>query len=149
MKIVIQRAKSASLDSNGVFQGEIGRGLVAFVGICEGDNQEDIKKAATKISQLRIFNDEDGKMNLSLIDIEGELLLVPNFTLCGKTEKGRRPDFTGAEKPEKAKKFFEELTETLRDIVKVKCGVFGGDMRVQVENDGPVTVIVDTGATRR
>lgn len=149
MLIVIQRVKSASLDANSVLYSQINLGLLAFVGICSGDNEGDIQKAVDKISNIRIFNDNEDKMNLSLLDIGGEVLLVPNFTLCADTSHGRRPDFTGAEKPAKAKILFESLFESLKKIVPTKSGVFGANMRIEAENDGPITIIVDTKANSR
>lgn len=146
MLLVVQRVKSASLDADGVHVTKIGEGLVVFAGIFAGDGEADIQKAADKISGLRIFRDENDKMNLSVADIGGEVLLVPNFTVCGDTSHGRRPDFFSAEKPAIAAPLFDSLAAAFNRLIPTKTGVFGAHMRVLAENDGPVTVLIDTRA---
>ena len=148
MLIVVQRVKSASLDANGVPFSKIEQGLVLFVGIFQGDGEQDVQKAADKITTLRVFRDEVGMKNLSVQDIGGEVLVVPNFTVCAETAFGRRPDYVRAEKAEIAKEIFDMLCTEIAKSVPTCTGVFGANMRVLVENDGPVTVLVNTRTTK-
>ncbi|MFQ6107959.1 MAG: D-aminoacyl-tRNA deacylase [Candidatus Aminicenantales bacterium] len=144
MKIVLQRVKQASVSVQGQVKGRIGKGICLFIGIERGDTEEDARYFAQKILGLRIFPDENDRMNLSLSDIEGEVLAVSQFTLAGSVRKGRRPSFDGAEKPERAKKLFDDFIDRVRkEGVRVETGVFGAVMDVHLINDGPVTFILE------
>ncbi len=143
MKVVIQRVLNAKVVVGGETVGEIGQGIVALVGFEKGDIKSYIDKMADKIVNLRIFEDGAGKMNLSLKDVNGELLLVPNFTLAADCRKGRRPSFQASEDPDRAEEMFNRMVETCRKLgVNVKTGIFGADMKVHLINDGPVTFIL-------
>ena len=145
MRVVVQRVLSASLKVDNKLISEIGKGLVVFLGIGEGDNEENLQKLMQKIAKLRIFEDENGKMNLSVNQVKGEVLLVSQFTLYGDCSHGNRPSFIKAEKPERAKMLYEMAkTELSNEGLKVKTGVFGADMKIDVLNDGPVTIILDS-----
>ena len=140
MRLVIQRVKSAKLNVDEKLISEIGVGLMVFVGVMEGDTIEQVKKAANKISTIRIF-EQDGKMNKNLADAGGEVLLISNFTLCTKETSGARPDFTLSAERNIAKQLYEELASELDILnVPVKMGVFGADMQVQSQIDGPITI---------
>ncbi len=146
MRVLIQRVLSASvcLVKEGKIKEEssIGKGLLLFVGIGKNDSQDTATFLAEKIFNLRIFENK-GKFDLSLADIEGEILVVPQFTLYGDTEKGRRPEFTEAEKPDKAKILFDFFCDRIGDYVSCKKGFFGEKMEVKLINDGPVTLMVE------
>jgi D-tyrosyl-tRNA(Tyr) deacylase len=144
MIAVIQRVNSSYVEVDGKIVGKIGKGLNILLGVEKGDTEEDIKKLLNKIPYLRIFEDEKGKMNLSLIDIKGEALVVSQFTLTASIKKGRRPSFDRAENPERAKELYEKFVEELSKYVPVKTGIFAADMKVFIENDGPVTIIVNS-----
>ncbi len=144
MKAVIQRVLNSKVEVGGKTVGEIGKGLNILVGIEKGDTEEDIKKAVNKIVNLRIFEDEKGKMNLSVKDIEGEVLVVSQFTLAGNIKKGRRPSFENAERPERAKELYEFFVKEMSKEVPTQTGIFAADMKVFILNDGPVTFIVDS-----
>ena len=146
MKVVIQRVLKSSVEIDGKIKGEIGKGLNLLVGVGPEDTVADVKKAVEKISGLRIFEDNEGKMNLSLLDIEGEALIISQFTLYADIRKGRRPSFTGAAAPHMANKLYEEFIRLMEEKIpgKVKTGSFGADMKVSIMNDGPVTIILDT-----
>ncbi len=144
MIAVLQRVNKSWVEVDGEVVGKIGKGINILLGVEKGDTQEDIQKLIKKIPYLRIFEDENGKMNLSLIDIKGEALVISQFTLAGNVKKGRRPSFDNAEKPEKAKKLYEEFVEELRKYVPVETGVFAAHMKVFIENDGPVTFIINS-----
>ena len=150
MRAVVQRVKKASVKiqntSDGDYiNGEIDKGLLIFLGITHEDNDKDLDYIADKISGLRIFEDEQGKMNLSIDDIKGEILLISQFTLYGDCRKGRRPGFTDAARPEIAIPLYEKMIDTLKlKGIKVEVGIFGADMLVDIQNDGPVTIILDT-----
>lgn len=145
MRAVVQRVKYSSVKIEGTIVGEINKGLNVLLGIAKGDTLEDVKYLKEKIVNLRIFEDEDGKLNKSLIDVGGELLIVSQFTLYGDCRKGRRPNFMEALGGEEAKKLYEEFVFTCKeDIEKVSTGVFGGDMEVNIINDGPVTLLLDS-----
>jgi len=146
MKAIIQRVNSSSVTINTVVKSEIGKGLLILVGIEETDNIEDIKWLSNKITQLRIFDDSDGVMNLSVKEIDGEILAISQFTLHAKTKKGNRPSYQKAAKPEISIPLYEKFVEQLgRDLGKeIKTGEFGAYMKVNLENDGPVTIIIDT-----
>jgi len=143
MKILIQRVKEASVTINGALYSSINKGILTFVGIEKGDNIENIQKGAKKIVNLRIFPDENGKMNRSLIDVNGEMLIVSQFTLCGDCKKGTRPSFDNSAHPEIANKLYNEfINEVSSYNVPVKTGQFGAMMDVALINDGPVTFII-------
>ena len=144
MKIVIQRVRQASVTIDGSTRGEIGQGLLLLVGISPEDDSEDIAYAARKIVHMRIFSDEEGKMNRSVCDIGGEILSISQFTLFAETRKGNRPAFTGAAKPDRARQLYQEFNQALAQHLPVKTGVFGADMQVSLTNDGPVTILFDT-----
>ena len=143
MKLVVQRVKKASLSVDNKLVSKIGQGLVIFLGIGKGDQEKDTELFAKKIANLRIFEDENGKMNLSVKDIGGEILLVSQFTLYANTSHGNRPSFFEAEEPNRANFLFEKFAlELLNLSVPVKKGVFGADMQIEQHNDGPVTIIL-------
>ena len=142
MKLVIQRVKSASVSIDGRVYNAIQQGLLLLVGVGPEDQQEDLDYAVRKIVNMRIFSDDEGKMNLSVKDIQGEILSVSQFTLFADTKKGNRPAFTGAAKPDMAEAFYQEFNQELAKEVSVEAGVFGADMQVELVNDGPVTIIL-------
>ncbi|WP_457622544.1 D-aminoacyl-tRNA deacylase [Persephonella sp.] len=144
MIAVIQRVNRSYVEVDGKVVGEIGKGLNILLGVVKGDTEEDIEKLIKKIPFLRIFEDENGKMNLSVIDIKGEALVISQFTLAGSVKKGRRPSFDNAEEPEKAKELYQEFVKRLSEYIPVKTGIFAADMKVFIENDGPVTFIIDS-----
>ena len=148
MRAVVQRVSEARVEVDGKVVGEIGRGLMVLAGCGEGDSEDDVQWLAEKIANLRIFNDEDGKMNLSVLDVGGGVLVVPNFTLYADCRKGRRPSFTGACDPESADGFVESLAQRLAEAgVPVERGVFGAHMHVTLTNDGPVTLLLSSDRT--
>lgn len=143
MKAVIQRVSGAKLSVEGVQVAEIGRGLVIYFGVEEGDIEDNAFWFAKKIANMRIFEDDAGKMNLSALQLGYEALAVSQFTLCGDCSRGNRPDFTGAEHPEAANIIYNIFSEALaKQGLAVKQGVFGADMRIEQINEGPVTVIL-------
>ncbi|MES2140217.1 MAG: D-aminoacyl-tRNA deacylase [Bacteroidota bacterium] len=146
MKVVIQRVTKSSVTIDGKLKSSIGRGLLVLVGIEDADTIEDITWLSSKIINLRIFNDEKDVMNLSLKDIDAELLLISQFTLQASTKKGNRPSYLKASKPEIAIPLYENLIDQLQiDLGKpIQTGQFGTDMKVELLNDGPVTIIIDT-----
>ncbi|MBQ6515552.1 D-tyrosyl-tRNA(Tyr) deacylase [bacterium] len=143
MKVLIQRVKRASVTISGELYSKIGHGLLVFVGIEKGDTEETVLKLAEKTLNLRIFEDENGKMNKSVKDVEGEILSVSQFTLAGNCKKGTRPSFDNAEKPDLAKKMYELYNSKLEEQISVKTGVFAAMMDVELINDGPVTFMLD------
>ena len=144
MRFVAQRVPYAKLTVNGQPVSEIGRGLVVYFGVRVGDNETQAKKCAEKIALLRVFEDEAGKMNRSVLDVGGEVLFVSQFTLYGDARKGNRPGFSEAERPDKANELYEKGAAALRALgVPVKMGVFGADMHIEQGNDGPVTIIYE------
>ena len=144
MKFVAQRVASATLCVSDELVSEIGRGLVVYLGVKAGDVEQQAEKAMEKIAALRVFEDEAGKMNLSVRDVKGEVLLVSQFTLYGDARKGNRPSFTEAERPERADALYEHAVAHLRSLgVPVQTGVFGADMQIEQHNDGPVTIIYE------
>lgn len=148
MRAVVQRVSEARVEIDGKVVGEIGRGLVVLAGCGEGDSDDDVRWLAEKIANLRIFNDEDGRMNLSVLDVGGGVLVVPNFTLYADCRKGRRPSFTGACDPELADGFVGSLVRLLAEAgVPVERGVFGAHMHVTLTNDGPVTLLLSSDRT--
>ena len=147
MKAVIQRVSSASVSVDGKLCGSINKGILVLLGVCDEDTDSDIKWLADKIIGLRIFEDENERMNFSISDVSGELLIVSQFTLFGNCKKGRRPDFTAAGKPEHAKMMYQQFIDYCKTVIpKVECGIFGADMKVGLLNDGPVTLIIDSKA---
>ncbi len=144
MKIVLQRVKQAAVEVEQKIVGEIGQGVCLFIGVEKGDTQQEAHSLANKIIELRIFPDDKQKMNLSLLDIQGEVLAISQFTLAGSVKKGRRPSFDNAEEPERAEKLFWYFMDLIRQRgVKVETGVFGALMKVSLVNDGPVTFILE------
>ncbi len=145
MRVVLQRVKYASCTIDGVVTGKIDQGLMLLVGICNSDTKEILEKVAKKCVELRIFEDENGKMNLGLKDIQGKILSISQFTLYADCKKGRRPGFTNAARPEMASPMYDQFNEILRSYdVQVETGVFGADMKIELLNDGPVTIILDS-----
>lgn len=145
MKIIIQRVNYAKIFVNGEFKGEIGKGIIAYVGIFSEDFEKDIDFCTDKLVNLRIFNDENEKMNLSVKDINGELLVVSNFTVYGNTKKGRRPSYTDSAPAEKAEEIYNLFVEKLGQAgVKFETGEFRQHMKIISENDGPVNLIIDS-----
>ncbi|WP_338750350.1 D-aminoacyl-tRNA deacylase [Bacillus sp. FJAT-52991] len=145
MKVVLQRSKKASVTVEGETVGQIDSGLVLLVGVTHEDSEEDVSYLADKIIHLRIFEDESGKMNHSLMDVGGSILSVSQFTLYGDCRKGRRPNFMAAAKGEQAKQLYDLFNEKLQEKgVHVETGVFGAMMDVSLVNDGPVTLIVES-----
>ncbi|MEH7343615.1 D-aminoacyl-tRNA deacylase [Bacillus sp. JJ1532] len=145
MRVVVQRSKEASVKVNGEIVGSIPKGFVLLVGVTHEDDDKDAEFLADKIANLRVFEDESGKMNLSILDKGGEILSVSQFTLYGDCRKGRRPNFMEAARPEHALKIYEAFNTNLRvKGLKVATGEFGAMMDVQLTNDGPVTLIVDS-----
>jgi D-tyrosyl-tRNA(Tyr) deacylase len=145
MRIVIQRVSSAKVDVAGETVGAIGRGMLILLGVQPGDSEEDIRYLTVKAANLRIFEDEDEKMNLSLLDIAGEVLIVSQFTLYADTRKGRRPGFSDAAAPGLAEPLYEKFCASLNDLgITVATGRFGAMMDVSLVNQGPVTIIMDS-----
>ena len=144
MKLVIQRVKRASVSIDGQVYSQIQEGLLLLVGVGPEDDQKDLEYAVRKVTLMRIFSDEDGKMNLSVKDIQGEILSVSQFTLFAQTKKGNRPAFIGAANPEMASQLYDDFNDLLEKEVPVKRGVFAADMAIELINDGPVTIILDT-----
>ena len=145
MKVVVQRALEASVEVDKKVIGEIKKGLMLLVGFTEGDNKETIVKMINKIINLRIFDDENGVMNKSLLDTKGSILSISQFTLYADTRKGRRPSYLNALRGEEATKLYDEFNQMLKDNnIKVETGQFGADMKVRFTNDGPVTIILDS-----
>jgi D-tyrosyl-tRNA(Tyr) deacylase len=145
MRVVLQRVTKASVEVDGNVIGKIDHGLLVLLGIHVDDNPKELDWMVNKVIGLRIFEDEDGKINKSLEDVQGDLLVVSQFTLYGECEKGRRPGFTDAARPEKAIPMYEEFIKKCRDLgVHVETGEFGADMKVELVNDGPMTLIIDS-----
>lgn len=142
MKAVIQRVFGAKLYVDGALISEIGRGLVVYLGIAQGDGRELIAPFCKKLAALRVFPDDAGRMNISVSDVGGEILLVPNFTMCADLSHGNRPDCTSSMKPASAaSEFFDACCAALSELIPTKRGVFGADMRIEQSNDGPITVV--------
>ena len=144
MKVLIQRVKKASVKINGELYSLIDKGILALVGIEKGDTLEQVQKSAKKIVGLRIFPDENDKMNRSLVDIQGEMLIVSQFTLCGDCKKGTRPSFDKSAAPDIANKLYEDFVKEIQNYgIKTETGVFGAMMDVELINDGPVTFMLE------
>lgn len=146
MLAVLQRVSNASVTVDGEIKGQINKGFLILLGVNSQDTDKDAAVLAAKISGLRIFTDENDKMNLSLEDVEGETLVISNFTLCADCRKGRRPNFISAARPETAEPLYELFCSELKanGVKKVEKGVFGADMKVELLNDGPVTITIDS-----
>lgn len=145
MRAIIQRVKEAKVEVNDKLVGEINKGFLVFLGISSDDTEDDLDYIERKITNLRIFEDEDGKMNLSIKDIDGEILLVSQFTLYGDARKGNRPSFSTSARPEKATEYYNKLIHRFKDNeIIVETGIFGEDMDVSLINDGPVTIQLDS-----
>jgi D-tyrosyl-tRNA(Tyr) deacylase len=145
MIAVIQRVSYSSVKVDDKIVGEINKGLNILLGVKKGDTSEDIKKLVNKIVNLRIFQDENDKMNLSLLDVQGEALIISQFTLTGNIKKGRRPSFDSSETPAIANELYEEFVEEFKKVgINTQTGVFGAYMDVSIQNDGPVTFIIDS-----
>ncbi len=144
MIAVVQRVLHSKVEVNNKVVGEIGKGVNILLGIEKEDSVEDVKKLVDKIVNLRIFEDENGKMNLSLINVSGEVLVVSQFTLLANLKKGRRPSFENAAQPEKAINLYQEFVKEISKFSKTQTGIFGADMKVFILNDGPVTFILNS-----
>lgn len=148
MRCVVQRVLSASVTVEGKIVGQIGKGLMVLLGVCQGDGEKDVAYMADKLPNLRIFEDEQGKMNLSLKDAGGSILAVSQFTLMGDLRGGRRPSFIEAARPEIANPLYEEVVRRIREGgVTVETGIFQAEMAVSLVNDGPVTILLDSRKT--
>lgn len=146
MRAVLQRVTQASCKVDGQITGEIGIGFLVLLGVEDADSTGDLQWLAQKIASMRVFGDENGLMNRSLADVNGDILLISQFTLFAQTKKGNRPGFIRAAKPDKAISMYEQMIKTLEELTgkKVATGIFGADMRISLLNDGPVTIIMDT-----
>lgn len=146
MRIVIQRVTEASVIADGQLSGKIDQGLLVLMGIEDADTNEDISWLSNKICQLRIFNDENGVMNLGIKEVDGDILLISQFTLHASTKKGNRPSYIKASKPDMAIPLYEKMIRQLETDLgkKIQTGVFGADMKVRLLNDGPVTIMIDS-----
>ncbi|MCQ2771302.1 MAG: D-aminoacyl-tRNA deacylase [Clostridia bacterium] len=145
MRAVLQRVSEAQVVSDGVLTGKIGDGLVILLGVRKGDSEEDAQKLAEKISKLRIFSDENGKLNKSIVDIGGSAIVVSNFTLYANYAHGNRPDYFESEEPTRANELYEYFVSLLRPLVgNVSTGIFGADMKLSLLNDGPITIVMDS-----
>ncbi|MBK9982896.1 MAG: D-tyrosyl-tRNA(Tyr) deacylase [Saprospiraceae bacterium] len=146
MRAVVQRVSNASVLSDGVLTGDINKGLLILLGIEHDDHSEDAEWLSEKIRQMRIFSDSEGKMNLSVEDVGGELMVISQFTLHASTKKGNRPSFIKAARPEQANELYNFFKECLiqKTGKEIACGVFGTDMKISLVNDGPVTIIIDS-----
>lgn len=151
MKAVIQRVIESSVSVGGEVVGASGKGYMILVGVMKGDTEEQARLLAKKTASLRVFEDENGKMNLSVLDVGGDILAISQFTLCADYKKGNRPSFTDGEEPEKAKALYDLYCDELKanGVKRVEKGVFGADMKVSLINDGPVTICFDTDVWQR
>lgn len=144
MRVVVQRSKKSKVTINGKVNGSIDHGYVLLVGFTQGDNEIIIDKMIDKIIHLRVFEDENEKMNLSILDTGGSILSISQFTLYANAKDGRRPSFTEALNPSEASKLYDIFNEKLSKFIHVETGIFGSDMKVEIYNDGPVTIILDS-----
>lgn len=151
MKAVVQRVTASSVSVDGEIVGKIDKGLNVLLGVEEDDTEKDAEVLAAKIAKMRIFEDENEKINLSVLDVDGSVLVISQFTLCADIKKGNRPSFILAAKPDKATALYEYFSSQLKEngVKKVENGVFGADMAVEISNDGPVTIIMDTAIWRK
>lgn len=149
MIAVIQRINNATVYADGVLSGEIGKGLYILLGVAKDDSEADAELLSEKISKLRIFSDQNGKMNLSVMDIDGEIMVVSNFTLNANYSHGNRPDYFGSAAPDAANALYEHFKSLMSSKVKkLACGVFGADMRTEMSTDGPVTIVMDSNVLK-
>lgn len=145
MRAVVQRVKEASCKIDEKIVGKIEKGILLFLGIGKGDEDKDLKYLVDKVLGLRIFSDDEGKMNLSLEDVEGEILIISQFTLYGDVRKGKRPSFSNSSSPEIGEAYYKQFIEEVRSRgIKAETGVFGADMDIELINDGPVTILLDS-----
>ncbi|MDX8335308.1 D-aminoacyl-tRNA deacylase [Candidatus Cetobacterium colombiensis] len=145
MRAVVQRVKYASVTVDKEITGKINHGFLILLGVTHSDTEKEVEWLAKKITDLRVFNDSEDKMNLGLKDVDGELLVISQFTLYGNCIKGRRPAFIDAAKPDVANELYEKFLKKCKDLgFKTEAGIFGADMKVELLNDGPVTLIIDT-----
>ncbi len=144
MRVVLQRVKEASVSIDGEVHGAIGLGFLLLVGVGPEDTAEDLTYLCRKIVNMRIFSDDQGKMNHSIQDVGGSILSISQFTLFAQTQKGNRPAFTGAAQPDLAKSLYDDFNQLLGEFVPLETGVFGADMQVALVNDGPVTILLDS-----
>lgn len=146
MKAVIQRVLKSTVSVDGEIKGSIGKGFNVLLGVMDGDGEAQAELLAAKISKLRVFEDENGKMNKGILDIGGEILVISQFTLCADIKKGNRPSFTDSAPPDEANRLYEYFCKKLLEngVSKVETGVFAADMKVEIINDGPVTIVMDT-----
>ena len=151
MKAVVQRVTSSSVSVDGEIVGKIDKGLNVLLGVEEDDTEYDAQILAAKIAKMRIFEDENEKMNLSVLDVGGSVLVISQFTLCADIKKGNRPSFVPAAKPDKATALYKYFSSQLKEngVKQVENGVFGADMAVEISNDGPVTIIMDSSIWRK
>lgn len=151
MRAIIQRVAKSSVTVDGELKGSVGKGYNVLLGVMEGDTDVQAELLAAKVSKLRVFEDENGKMNKSILDIGGEILAISQFTLCADIKKGNRPSFTDSAAPDEANRLYEYFCDCLRKdgVSKVETGVFAADMLVSIENDGPVTIMMDTDIWRK
>ncbi len=151
MRAVIQRVRGADVRVDGAVVGACGKGFLVLLGVMDGDTEREAEVLAAKTAKLRIFEDDDEKMNLALSDVGGGVLCISQFTLCADVKKGNRPSFTPSAPPETAKRLYEYYTERLRaeGVSRVETGIFGADMQVSLVNDGPVTILLDTDIWKR
>ena len=151
MKAVYQRVTEASVTVEGTQIAAIDHGVLLLVGVCDGDTRQEAQVLAKKVAELRVFCDDNDKMNLSVLDVGGSVLAVSQFTLCASTARGRRPDFFGAARPDIAQPLFDYFVACLREmgVTDVQTGEFGADMKVRLLNDGPVTILLDTDTWKR
>lgn len=146
MRAVIQRVLKSAVSVDGEIKGSVGKGYNVLLGVMDGDGESQAELLAAKIAKLRVFEDENGKMNKSVTDIGGEILVISQFTLCADIKKGNRPSFTDSASPDEANRLYEYFCSRLLEngVSKVETGVFAADMKVEIINDGPVTIIMDT-----
>ena len=144
MRVVVQRSKKSKVTIDGKVNGSIDHGFVVLVGFTDGDDESIIDKMINKIVNLRIFEDENEKMNLSILDTNGSILSISQFTLYANCKEGRRPSFTSAMNPNDATKLYDIFNKKLSEFVPVETGIFGADMKVEIYNDGPVTIVLDS-----
>ena len=144
MRVVVQRSKNSKVTINNEIHGSIEKGFVLLVGFTYGDNEEIVNKMVKKIINLRIFEDKNEKMNLSIQDINGTILSISQFTLYADTSKGNRPSFVDALEPKEASRLYDYFNKKLNEFIHVETGIFGSDMKVEIYNDGPVTIILDS-----
>lgn len=146
MRAVIQRVTKSSVTVNGEIKGSVDKGYNVLLGVMDGDTEAEAELLAAKIAKLRVFEDEAGKMNKSVTDINGEILVISQFTLCADIKKGNRPSFTDSAAPDEANRLYEYFCSKLLEngVSKVEKGVFAADMKVEIHNDGPVTIVMDT-----